>query len=171
MQKRNLFLIMAAVIGFCFIAASCNKEENDEMVALNSPLNNSANSSLAAGNIRWHRIEAKTFTVEVPGNWEYLQLPSLDTYNGMFTGGEDSMTYEYGIMPDTFKIDPERFSFHYEIIDGRRAKIIQGERYGIAIDEVRRSGSMQRRFIMMQSSNSPMDRDVAMHIIRSIRFD
>jgi len=73
-------------------------------------------------------------------------------------------------MPDTFPIDPERFRFHYEIIDGRRAKIIQGERTGIALDNVSEQSVIPRRFIMMQSSEQPLDRELALRIIRSLDF-
>jgi hypothetical protein len=129
-----------------------------------------AKSTSAPGTADWHIIETKMFRIQAPSSWHDKPLPSMDTYNGMLTDGEHSMNYEYGIMPDTFKVDRERYTFTYEIIDGRRAKIIEGERYGIAIDNMSGDPSMQRRFIMMQSSEAPMDRETALRMIRSIDF-
>lgn len=165
--KSSLIAIITATT-FSLPLTSCSKSDND-VVTANGAANRSAINTLAGES--WRTIEAQNFMIDIPFTWNYQPLPGIDGYNGIFMGNKDSMRYEYSISPDTFKIDPARYSYHYEIVDGRRAKIISGAGYGIAIDDMKDASKPQRRFVMMQSSKSGMDEKTAMQIIRSIRFE
>jgi len=168
MEIRSSLIAIVATASFSISLASCSKSDNDLAAATNGLADNKMANTLAGEN--WKTVKAQNFTIEIPREWNYLPLLGMDGYNGMFSNINDSLRYEYSISSDTFKVDPARYSYHYEVIDGKRAKIISGEGYGIAIDDMEDPSKPQRRFVMMQSSKSKIDEALALRLIRSIRF-
>jgi hypothetical protein len=164
MRTKYLVLLILTAVGVTFNCSSCNKD--DEVVDPTT----------------WKSIQTEIFSVEVPSNWYYVDLHGIDTYNGLFTNAHDSMHFDYGISPDTFTIDPAIYNYHYEVIDGRTAKILEGKdsthRYGIAIDSAKVTEVSQnptlyavRSFQMMQKSNYRIDQATALRILRSVKFN
>jgi len=170
MKTKTTIIQLACISAISLATISCNKSDADQQLSADPASNKPASTAPAPLQEGWQTINTNIFQIQMPAGWEHQELTSIDTYNGKLTDGAESMNYEYGMMHDTFKIDPERFSFQYETIDGKRAKIIQGERFGIAIDQMSEDPAKQRRFILMQSSAQPMNKEMAMKMIRSIDF-
>lgn len=168
--RRTLMKIsLLAAIGIGTV--SCSKDEN-VMAGMEPDLSNAPHTHALTGRTaaEWKEMSGTVFTTSIPADWRHVALPSIDTYNGILTNGRDSINYEYGIQPDTFRIDRERFTVRYEIVDGRQAKMLSGERMGMVIDRVHNAGAVPRSFIMMQSSDTPLDPEVALRMMRSVVF-
>ncbi len=176
MKTRTLFVMMALAAG-SFIGTSCNKSDNDDIAANANPSNQAAPPQGLAASGNWKTINTRVFTIEAPSNWNYAETPSMDTHTGLLAGGTDSIMFEYGTTMSAYQMDPENYSYHYETINKLRALVIESngspQRYGVAIDSVNTREGMEevRRFILMQSSKSQMDKETAMRMIRSIKFN
>ena len=175
MKTRTLFVMM--VFAVSFIGTSCNKNDDNDIAA---NVNTSTSTSPPQGlgiNGTWHGVTTRAFTIETPYAWSLTETPSIDTYTGLLSGEGDSVMFEYGTTMSAYKMDPEHYTYHYETINKLKALIIESigtpQRFGVAIDSVNtREGTEEiRRFILMQSSNSEMDRETAMRMIRSIKFN
>jgi len=167
MKATSSLLALALTAALGIVTASCSKSDNNDIEAANGAVNNTA---LANDRDNWKTVSAQNFSVDLPQTWTYSPISGMDTYNGIFSDKTDSLTYEYGIAPDSFRVDPTRYTFHYEVIDGKKAKVLSGAGYGIVIDDMGDPSKPQRRFVMIQASSSNMDEGTAMQIIRSVKF-
>lgn len=171
--------MMAFAAGVSFIGTSCNKNDNDNLAAsVNNSSSNPVEPPQGLGtNGNWHKITTRVFTIETPYTWSLTETPSMDTYTGLLSGEADSVMFEYGTAMNAYQMDPDHYTYHYETINNLEALIIESigspQRYGVAIDNVNmREGTEEtRRFILMQSSKTQMDKETAMRMIRSIKFN
>lgn len=151
-SKRNNNMILLAA--FSLMMASCSKTDGDTVVPApgqhQSTERTSQTPQSAEG--QWTVISNEVFTISAPEGWVNQRLPSLS------------------INPDSFQLDPDRFSIHYETVDGKRAKIIEGDRLGIAFDRVGNDPATPHRLLLMQASSNPLDQETVLRMFRSIRF-
>ena len=162
MRTLGILLQSTVIIVLVLFFNACNKDKGKDVVG-------------------WKVVQTSVFNVDVPEDWEFIDLHGIDTYNGLLTNYRDSFNFDYGINLDTFVVDSIHWQVSYETIHGKRARILEGnaspQMYGLVIDSARvtmiNPDSAQytvRRFIMMQSSLAQMDRATAMKIFRSVRF-
>ncbi len=169
-SKRNNNMILLAA--FSLMMASCSKTDGDTVVPAPGQQQSTERTSQTPQSAegQWTVISNEVFTISAPEGWVNQRLPSLDTYFGTLRKGNDSINYEYSINPDSFQLDPDRFSIHYETVDGKRAKIIEGDRLGIAFDRVGNDPATPHRLLLMQASSNPLDQETVLRMFRSIRF-
>jgi len=162
MRRNDILLCSAVIAAIMLLFIACSKDKEDDVT-------------------NWKVIETSVFKVDVPEDWQFIDLHGIDTYNGLLTNYRDSLNFDYGINLDTFVVDSVHWRVSYETIHGKRAKILEGkaspQMYGLVMDSARinlvNPDSAQytvRRFIMMQSSYGQMDRGTALKIFRSVRF-
>ena len=162
MRRNDILPCSAIIAAIMLLFTACSKDKEDDVA-------------------NWKVIETSVFDVDVPPDWQFIDLHGIDTYNGLLTNFRDSFNFDYGINLDTFVVDSAHWQVTYETIHDKRAKILEGntapQLYGMVIDSAHvtlvNPDSAQytvRRFIMMQSSLAQMDRATAMKIFRSVRF-
>lgn len=163
MRRNDILLCSAVIAAIVILFTACSKDNEDDLT-------------------NWKVIETSIFNVDVPEDWQFIDLHGIDTHNGLLTNYRDSLNFDYGISLDTFVVDSVHWRVSYETIHGEKAKILEGnaspQLYGLVIDSARitlvNPDSAQytvRRFILMQSSDVQMDRGTALKIFRSVRFN
>src|SRR5688500_5480177 len=98
MKTRKLITAVAIASALSFLTGACSKTASDATLA-------------------WKTIETPILNVDVPNDWSFIDLHSIDTYNGLLTNTRDSLKFDYGINLDTFAIDTSKFIFRYTTVD------------------------------------------------------
>jgi len=170
------------LLGTSMIAASCSKEDRDEVLNVSNNTTTNTNNPTPPPNTAvpavpgWKTLETMTFRVEVPDNWQAQEMGGTDTYTGILSNATDRLHYEYGVRQKPYYIDPQRFNYHYERVGGKMAKIVernngQGQ-YGIVVDTVKVDAvrAQPEGFVLMAPEGANMDKMITMRILRSVQF-
>ena len=156
-RKIGQFCLLTALPAFV-----CCTKQDDEPVEMQDSAN-------------WKTIVEDNITVEVPENWTLRRLPATDSYYGLLTNKKDSLIFDYGEYSNNLDVDTTLYKVHFEMIDGKAAKIIKsnlpGEtHFGMHIDSVRTSFMGKVGFTIEQTSAIPMEESKVLRIFRSFRF-
>lgn len=125
----------------------------------------------------WGAVDAGTFTVALPPGWEYRPLQGIDTLVGEFTGDGVTLRFDYGVFAGGGPTTDRQYFIQHETIGGYHAQIIYprpgagGETTGVFFADDLVYGGEPTRFNLVGENLNDVQRDIAIAIFRSIRFD
>jgi hypothetical protein len=128
----------------------------------------------------WHSVDTGPFSALLPPGWTYELAQGIDSFVGSFVGEGITLHFDYGWYSNSLPHDDDpNYHVHFETVAGRDAKIVYpnsgaGET-GIYFPHVTDEGptpSLQTvRHNLIGQNLTPAQRDIALQIFRSIRFD
>jgi hypothetical protein len=134
----------------------------------------------ASGPSTWHSVDTGPFSVLLPPGWTYEPDQGIDSFIGTFAGDGMRLRFDYGWYSNSLPHDNDpAYHVHFETVAGRDAKIAypnsgNGET-GIYFPGVTGgppfAPDMLTRHNIIGQNLTPAQRDVALQIFRSIRFD
>lgn len=127
----------------------------------------------------WRSIDTGPFSVQLPPGWQYNPAQGIDSFVGSFAGDGVELFFDYGWYSNHLPFDDDpAYHVHWESIGGREAKIVYpkagGGETGIYFPHVEadgRSPNMVTQHNLIGEDLTPEQREVALQIFRSIRFD
>lgn len=128
----------------------------------------------------WHSVDTGSFSVLLPPGWTYEPNQGIDSFIGDFVGDGVTLHFDYGWYSNSLPYDDDpNYHVHFETVAGRDAKIVyptsgDGET-GIYFPAVTGgppfAPQMLTRHNIIGQDLTQAQRDIALQIFRSIRFD
>jgi hypothetical protein len=129
----------------------------------------------------WHSVDTGPFSVLLPPGWIYEPDQGIDSFIGSFVGDGVRLHFDYGWYSNSLPYDNDpAYHVHFETVAGRDAKVAypnsgDGET-GIYFPQVTGSGSpfvdsVVTKHNLIGQDLTPAQRDIALQIYRTIRFD
>jgi hypothetical protein len=126
-------------------------------------------------------VDTGPFSVLLPPSWTYEPNQGIDSFIGSFVGDGVRLHFDYGWYSNSLPYDDDpAYHVHFETVAGRDAKVAypnsgDGET-GIYFPHVTGSGSpfvdsVVTKHNLIGQDLTPAQRDIALQIFRTIRFD
>lgn len=126
-------------------------------------------------------LDVGKFTIQVPSNWNIVKEDGIDSYVGKIAIDEkDTISFDLGWYSNSLEEDTSGIrnllnNTSYEIINGRKAKIIQPKKsgkgiIGIYIDSLWKKGEGIDKF-QLNGKNLKLENEILLlNAIRTIKF-
>lgn len=122
----------------------------------------------------WQSVDADKFTLLLPPGWIFNKRQGIDSYVGEFLGDGVRLGFDYGSYsnPLAEENDPKH-TVTYEMIDGRRAKIVVpkvvGEgAVGVYFADV--NGEQRTKLEVSGENFNSVQQEVALKLFRTLKF-
>lgn len=127
-----------------------------------------------------NRVDAGSFSIELPAGWKYTPQQGIDSQVGQFTGDGMTLSFDYGWYSNSLaEPDDSRYTVTFETVGGREAKIVvprsaEGETTGIYFGNVDdgddRLGGMVNSLQISGQNLTTAQQQKALPILRTVKF-
>lgn len=139
------------------------------------------------------------FTIDIPASWHSVKVQGIDSYIGLIViDDNDTLSFDLGWYSNDLSSEEDIFEMHaaeiiqddgsifiperlrknsssYEVIDGRRAKIVQPKQSGegttgVYFDSLWKAGDNIDRFQLNGHNLKPENEEAVLQAIRTLKF-
>lgn len=155
MQKRIAILIFLCVAAIAVVACFRQAQNGEKKVVQSD----------------WQVIDAGPFTASLLPGWQFNKLQGIDSQVGEFVGDGATLAFDFGWYSNPLADDDdENHSVSYEVINGRKAKLVTPKSGGTITGAY--FGDLEGRNSLSISGENltPAQQETALAIFRTIQI-
>lgn len=119
----------------------------------------------------WQVVDAGPFTVSLPQEWQFNKLQGIDSQIGEFVGDGARLSFDFGWYSNPGADDDDENHFvNYEMINGRKAKLVTPKSGGTITGVYFRNLESRNSLSISGENLTPAQQETALAIFRTIQI-